>query len=41
MYSSIYVALPLTEWFETRFFAKMGKKKVARRPTTRNVAPAV
>ena len=41
MYSSIYVALPLTEWFETRFFAKMGKKKGARRPTTRNVAPAV
>jgi preprotein translocase subunit SecF len=40
MYSSIYVALPLTEWFETRFFAKMGKKG-PRRPTTRNVAPAV
>jgi preprotein translocase subunit SecF len=40
MYSSIYVALPLTEWFETRFFAKMGNKKKAR-PTTRNVAPAV
>jgi preprotein translocase subunit SecF len=41
MYSSIYVALPLTEWFETRFFSKMGKKKGPRRPTTRNVAPAV
>jgi preprotein translocase subunit SecF len=42
MYSSIYVALPLTEWFETRFFAKMAnKKKGGRRPTTRNVAPAV
>jgi preprotein translocase subunit SecF len=43
MYSSIYVALPLTEWFETRFFAKMGNpKKKKRRPgSTRNVAPAV
>ena len=42
MYSSIYVALPLTEWFETRFFAKMAKKKKGgRRPPTRNVAPAV
>ena len=42
MYSSIYVALPLTEWFETRFFAKMGNDKKKRRPpATRNVAPAV
>jgi preprotein translocase subunit SecF len=44
MYSSIYVALPLTEWFETRFFAKMAanrKKKSGRPPTTRNAAPAV
>jgi len=42
MYSSIYVALPLTEWFETPFFAKMAKKKKGgRRPPTRNVAPAV
>ncbi|HXK16431.1 MAG TPA: protein translocase subunit SecF [Polyangiaceae bacterium] len=42
MYSSIYVALPLTEWFETRFFAKVGSnKKKKRPPTTRNVAPAV
>lgn len=40
MYSSIYVALPLTEWFETRFFSKLGRKKGAR-PATRNVAPAV
>jgi len=42
MYSSIYVALPLTEWFETRFFAKMGNKKKPRRPrSTSNVAPVV
>jgi len=44
MYSSIYVALPLTEWFETRFFAKMAarrKKKNGRPPTSRNAAPAV
>lgn len=42
MYSSIYVALPLTEWFETRFFAKMGNQKKKRRPrSTSNVAPAV
>ena len=41
MYSSIYVALPLTEWFETRFFAKMANKKKGARPTTRNIAPAV
>jgi len=42
MYSSIYVALPLTEWFETRFFAKVGsnKKKPRPRPTNK-VAPAV
>jgi preprotein translocase subunit SecF len=40
MYSSIYVALPLTEWFETRFFSKMGQKK-ARSRSTSNVAPAV
>jgi len=40
MYSSIYVALPLTEWFETNFFSKMGNKKKAR-PATRNIAPAV
>jgi preprotein translocase subunit SecF len=43
MYSSIYVALPLTEWFETRFFAKVAakKKKKGGRPPSRNVAPAV
>lgn len=42
MYSSIYVALPLTEWFESRFFAKMAsKKKSGRPPAARNVAPAV
>jgi preprotein translocase subunit SecF len=41
MYSSIYVALPLTEWFETRFFAKMGNKKKPRPRSTSNVAPAV
>lgn len=42
MYSSIYVALPLTEWFESKFFSKMGsRKKGGRPPTTRNVAPAV
>jgi preprotein translocase subunit SecF len=42
MYSSIYVALPLTEWFESRFFSKLGsKKKGGRPPATRNVAPAV
>jgi preprotein translocase subunit SecF len=40
MYSSIYVALPLTEWFESRFFSKMSSKKKPR-PPTRNVAPAV
>jgi preprotein translocase subunit SecF len=40
MYSSIYVALPLTEWFESRFFSKMGKKKKSG-PSTRKVAPAV
>ena len=42
MYSSIYVALPLTEWFETHFFAKVGpnKKKPRPRPTNK-VAPAV
>jgi preprotein translocase subunit SecF len=41
MYSSIYVALPLTEWFETRFFAKMANKKKSRPRSTSNVAPAV
>jgi len=42
MYSSIYVALPLTEWFETRFFSKMGQNKRKPRPrSTSNVAPAV
>ena len=42
MYSSIYVALPLTEWFESRFFSKMGsKKKGGRPPSARNVAPVV
>ena len=42
MYSSIYVALPLTEWFETRFFAKMASKKNKPRPRpTNKVAPAV
>ncbi len=41
MYSSIYVALPLTEWFEVRFFSKMNNKKKKPRPSTRNVAPAV
>ena len=42
MYSSIYVALPLTEWFESRFFSKFGaKRKGGRPPATRNVAPAV
>ncbi|HVY25511.1 MAG TPA: protein translocase subunit SecF [Polyangiaceae bacterium] len=42
MYSSIYVALPLTEWFETRFFTKVGNQKKKRRPrSTSNVAPAV
>ncbi|HKY40819.1 MAG TPA: protein translocase subunit SecF [Polyangiaceae bacterium] len=40
MYSSIYVALPLTEWFEARFFSKMGTKRKAP-PSSRNVAPAV
>jgi preprotein translocase subunit SecF len=43
MYSSIYVALPLTEWFEARFFSKMGGKKKSNtpRPNASNVAPAV
>ncbi len=41
MYSSIYVALPLTEWFETRFFAKISDKKKRRPPATRNAASAV
>jgi preprotein translocase subunit SecF len=41
MYSSIYVALPLTEWFESRFFAKMAQKKKSRPRSTSNVAPAV
>ncbi len=40
MYSSIYVALPLTEWFESKFFSKMGQKKKPARSTS-NVAPAV
>ena len=40
MYSSIYVALPLTEWFEARFFSRMGSKKKPR-TTTRDIAPAV
>jgi preprotein translocase subunit SecF len=40
MYSSIYVALPLTEWFESKFFSKLGQKK-ARARSTSNVAPAV
>lgn len=39
MYSSIYVALPLTEWFESKFFSKMGTRK--KPAPTRNVAPAV
>jgi preprotein translocase subunit SecF len=26
-YSSIYVALPLTEWLDRKFFARLGKKK--------------
>jgi preprotein translocase subunit SecF len=26
-YSSIYVALPLTEWFQRRLFSQIGKKK--------------
>lgn len=42
MYSSIYVALPLTEWFESKFFSKMRSKKKSSPPsTTNNVAPAV
>jgi preprotein translocase subunit SecF len=41
MYSSIYVALPLTEWFETHFFAKVGSKKKPRPRPTNKVAPAV
>jgi len=41
MYSSIYVALPLTEWFEARFFSKMGSKKKRTSPVGRDVAPAV
>lgn len=41
MYSSIYVALPLTEWFESRFFSKMAQKKKPRPRSTSNVAPAV
>jgi preprotein translocase subunit SecF len=42
MYSSIYVALPLTEWFESRFFSKMGKnKKKGPGAAPRKVAPAV
>jgi preprotein translocase subunit SecF len=40
MYSSIYVALPLTEWFESKFFSKMGQKKPRPRSSS-NVAPAV
>jgi preprotein translocase subunit SecF len=42
MYSSIYVALPLTEWFETHFFAKVApKKKGPRRGAPRKALPAV
>lgn len=39
-YSSIYVALPLTEWLDHTFFAKMGKakKKIGE---ARKTAPAV
>lgn len=29
MYSSIYVALPLTYWLDTRFFSKMASKKAS------------
>jgi preprotein translocase subunit SecF len=41
MYSSIYVALPLTEWFETNFFSKLASRKKPRPRSTSNVAPAV
>jgi preprotein translocase subunit SecF len=41
MYSSIYVALPLTEWFEARFFSKLAPKKQARPPASRSAAPVV
>ncbi|MDF3068599.1 MAG: Protein-export rane protein SecF [Polyangiaceae bacterium] len=41
MYSSIYVALPLTEWFESRFFSKLSQKNKARPRSSSNVAPAV
>jgi preprotein translocase subunit SecF len=40
-YSSIYIALPLTEWFDRRFFAKMSdkkKKKGKRRQTAEQAA---
>lgn len=30
LYSSLYVALPLTEWLDRRFFSKSGPKKPAR-----------
>jgi preprotein translocase subunit SecF len=40
MYSSIYVALPLTEWFESRFFSKMAPKK-KNAPATRRAAAAL
>jgi preprotein translocase subunit SecF len=41
MYSSIYVALPLTEWFESKFFSKLGSKRKKPPSSTRDVAPAL
>jgi preprotein translocase subunit SecF len=42
-YSSIYVALPLTEWLDHTLFSKIspgGAKKKGNRPPTKPVNPA-
>jgi preprotein translocase subunit SecF len=39
-YSSIYVALPLTEWLDQKFFGKLGRKK-QKIGESRKTAPAV
>lgn len=40
MYSSIYVALPLTEWLDRRFFSRNAKEK-KRKPIRKKAAAAV
>jgi preprotein translocase subunit SecF len=40
VYSSIYVALPLTEWFDRKFFVHLGAKKKAQRSRQTTEQPA-